>query len=240
MRQLLEAYDPSLVPQYLEVSDAKQATIQNIEAKLSYPVIVKPSGLEGSLLITHVQNRQELEVTLKHTFLAMQEVYDTWVKRQKPAVLVEEFMVTAIEKDMYTIDVYVDANGECYYTPTIGEIVGRSVGYDDFFGYVELLPSGLDETEIKGSQEAARKARHALGLRSTTAHVELMRTVSGWKIIELGPRIGGYRYEIYDRAYGINHIVNDIRNRAGEEPDIPTKLQNYVAMFDMYPREETL
>jgi biotin carboxylase len=234
MRKMLGAYDPSLVPGYMEVFGSGPSDIQKIEARLTYPMVVKPSGLEGSLLVSYVKDRQELQETLRHTFLAMQKAYDTWVKRQKPAVLVEEFMVG----DMYTVDVYVDAQGACRYTPTIGDIVGRTVGYDDLFGYMEFLPSELDDTEIEKSQQAASKACHALGLRSTTAHVELMRTASGWKIIELGPRIGGYRYEIYDRAYGINHIMNDIRNRAGETPDIPTELHNYVSVFDIYAREE--
>ena len=234
MRKMLEAYDPSLVPQYMEVFDDNSATIEKIEAKLSYPVVVKPSGLEGSLLVSYVNNGEELQDTLKRTFIVMQDAYDTWVKRQKPAVLIEEFMVG----DMYTVDVYIDAQGTCRYAPTIGDIVGRKVGYDDLFGYRAFLPADLSDSEIEKSQQTAAKACHALGLRSTTGHVELMRTAGGWKIIELGPRIGGYRYELYDLAYGINHIVNDIRNRAGEVPDIPTKLRKYVSVFDIYARQE--
>jgi D-alanine-D-alanine ligase-like ATP-grasp enzyme len=234
MRKMLEAYDQSLVPGYMEAIDASEATIQEIESKLPYPLVVKPSGLEGSLLVTYVEDRDQLVDTLKRTFLTMQEAYDVWIKRQKPAVLVEEFMVG----DMYTIDVYVDAQGVCRYTPPVEDIVGRKVGYDDLFGYKASLPSNLDADEIQKAQEAASRATYAVGLRSSTAHVEMMRTASGWKIIELGPRIGGYRYELYDRAYGINHIANDILNRGGEEPSIPTEVRNYVSVFDIYAHEE--
>jgi biotin carboxylase len=234
MRKMLESYDSSLVPQYMEVSDSEVATIKKVEQQLTYPVVVKPSGLEGSLLVTHVKNSQELRETLDRTFLAMQEAYDTWIKRQKPAVLIEEFMVG----DMYTIDVYVDAQGICRHTPEAGVIVGRQVGYDDFFGYKIFLPSGLSQAESERGQEAAAKACRALGLRSVTAHVELMLTATGWKIIELGPRTGGHRHELYSHAYGINHIVNDIRNRANEEPHIPTELRNFVSAFNIYAHEE--
>ena len=234
MRKMLEAYNSQLVPGYMEIVDDTPETIEKIEAMLSYPVVVKPSGLEGSLLVSYVKNRQELESTLKQTFAAAQDAYDTWVKRQKPALLVEEFMVG----DMYTVDVYVDALGDCRFTPVIGDIVGRKVGYDDLFGYCAFLPSGLGDSEVDKCRMTAKNACHALGLRSVTAHVELMRTSTGWKIIELGPRIGGYRYELYERAYGINHIVNDIRNRAGEVPDIPTDLKQHVSVFDIYPRQE--
>jgi hypothetical protein len=184
--------------------------------------------------VTYVENRQQLVDTLKRTFLTMQEAYDVWIKRQKPAVLVEEFMVG----DMYTVDVYVDTAGGCYYTPPVEDIVGRKVGYDDLFGYKASLPSNLDDDEVTKAQETAGRACHAVGLRSSTGHVEMMRTAAGWKIIELGPRIGGYRYELYDRAYGINHIANDILNRAGEVPHIPTEVHNYVSVFDIYAHEE--
>ncbi len=234
MRKMLEAYDSQLVPGYMEIVDDTPETIKKIEETMDYPIVVKPSGLEGSLLVSYVKNRQELESTLRQTFAAAQAAYDTWVKRQKPALLVEEFMLG----DMYTIDIYVDESGDCYFTPIIGDIVGRKVGYDDLFGYCAFLPSGLSDSEIDKCQMTAKNACHALGLRSVTAHVELMRTATGWKIIELGPRIGGYRYELYERAYGINHIVNDIRNRAGEKPDIPTELKQYVSVFDMYARQE--
>jgi biotin carboxylase len=234
MRKILEAYDPELVPKYMEVADANQSSVDDIEKSLEYPVIVKPSGLEGSLLVTRVENRDELEYALEVTFSAMQKAYDTWIKRQQPAVLIEEFM----SGDMYTVDVYVDPIGKCYSTPVIETIVGRKVGFDDFFGYRASLPSGLDDLETANAQKTAEKACKALGLRSVTAHVELMRTPDGWRVIELGPRIGGYRYELYDHAYGINHIMNDILNRAGEEPIIPTKLRSYSAVFNIYPRKE--
>lgn len=234
MRKMMEAYDLSLVPGYLEVSDAGSTSIERVEAQLSYPLIVKPSGLEGSLLVSHVTNRQELEETLNRTFLLIQGSYDTWVKRQKPSVLVEEFMVG----DMYTIDVYMGAQGECYFTPMIASVVGHKIGYEDFFPYKEFLPSGLESDEEEKGKQTARAACVALGLRSTTVHIELMRTSKGWKVIELGPRIGGYRYELLKEAYGINHVVNDIRNRAGEEPDIPAMLQKYVTKLMLYARIE--
>lgn len=234
MRKMLEAHDATLVPKYMEVSDASPETVALIEATISYPVVVKPSGLEGSLLVTYVNNTQELQATLARTFAAIQEAYDTWIKRQKPAVLIEEFMVG----DKYTIDIYVDVKGTCRFAPMVGDIVARKVGYDDFFGYRAFLPSGLSDVENQKGQTAAAEACRALGLRSTTAHVELMHTANGWKIIELGPRIGGYRHELYDLAFGVNHIVNDIRNRAHEVPDIPTKLQKYASVFNIYPRKE--
>lgn len=237
MRSMLQAYDPKLVPKYKEITDSSSATVAAIEKAMSYPLIVKPSGLEGSLLVSMVSSRQELQATLEHTFRQIQKGYDTWIKRQVPAILVEEFM----EGDMYSVDTYVAEDGiTCRSLPPVHVVTGKKVGFEDFFGYVRIIPSGLSNSEIRGAHQAAEKACHAMGLRAITAHVELMRTDAGWKIIELGPRIGGYRHEIYQLSYGANHIVNDILNRSGELPIIPEKLLRHTAIFNIYAHEEGL
>jgi biotin carboxylase len=234
MRALLEAYDPSLVPGYTEVQDASANTVQAVEAQLHYPMIVKPSGLEGSLLVSMVQNREDLQTTLEHTFAEIQKGYNTWIKRSKPAVLVEEFM----EGDMYSVDTYVAADGTCHHTPPVKVVTGRKVGFDDFFGYQRIAPAGLDSENYQLAHETAEKACRALGLRAVTGHVELMKTPHGWKVIELGPRIGGYRHDIYSLSYDINHIMNDVRNRAGETPTIPSAVQKHTVVFNIYARSE--
>jgi hypothetical protein len=234
MRRLHDAYDTALVPDYMEITDDSTATINHIEASLPYPVIVKPSGLEGSLLVSLVSDRQQLQQTLTRTFHEIQKGYDTWVKRQTPAVLVEAFM----DGEMYSVDSYISADGTSSHTPPVKVITGRQVGFDDFFGYLRLAPSGLSADQISEAQLTAQKACQALGMRSLTAHVELMNTSQGWKIIELGPRIGGYRHDLYAHTYGINHIMNDILNRAGEAPVIPTKIIAYTGMLNIYAHQE--
>ena len=235
MRELLEVHNPQIIPSYLEVSNHREATIREIERTMSYPLIVKPSGLEGSLLVTRVENRAQLRRTLKHTFHEIQKAYDKWIKRQEPTVLVEEFM----EGDMYSVDTYVSPEGVCRHTPPVKVLTGRNVGFDDFFGYMRLAPAGLTSDDITNAYDVAEQACAALNLRAVTAHVELMKTPKGWKIIELGPRIGGgSRHEIYSESFGINHIVNDIRNRAGEEPVIPMQPKKSMAVFWIYAREE--
>jgi hypothetical protein len=164
----------------------------------------------------------------------MKQAYAKWIKRQRPAILVEEFM----EGKMYSIDTYVSATGQCRHTPPVQVITGRNAGFDDFFGYMQFSPTDLSRTEIKAAGVAAEQACRALGLRSVTAHTELMRTPTGWKIIELGPRKGGYRQEIYTLSYGLNHIVNDILNRGGQEPIIPRRAIAYTAFLNIYARQE--
>jgi hypothetical protein len=234
MRELLESYDALLVPAYMEITDSVNETIDRIEKKLSYPIVVKPSGLEGSLLVSMAVNREELVETLERTFRDVQTAYDVWIKRQTPRLLVEEFM----DGEMYSVDAYVSADGTCRYTPPVKVLTGRKVGFDDFFGYMRITPSGLSEQDKNNLYDTAQKACHAVCLRSVTAHIELMKLTQGWKVIELGPRIGGYRHDMYTLSYGINHIMNDILNRAGEAPEIPADILAYTAVFNIYAHQE--
>ena len=234
MREKLEEYDKKLVPTFIEVYDNSIDSILNIEKNIDYPFIIKPSGLEGSLLVSLINNRDELIKSLGDGFDLIQHAYDFWIKRQKPFFLAEEFMAG----DMYSVDCYVDRFGEVMHTPLVRVITGHSVGFDDFFGYMRITPSDISKEDVRLAKKAAEDACKALNLKSVTAHVELMHTATGWKIIELGPRIGGYRHDMYLQSYGINHILNDILNRAGEKPIIPDKLLGYSAMFNIHAREE--
>jgi len=78
----------------------------------------------------------------------------------------------------------------------------------------------------------------ALGLRSTTVHVELMKTVKGWKIIELAPRMGGFRHTMYSWSFGTNHILNDILIRIPQKPVIPKKRKGFTAVFKIFGKTE--
>ena len=234
MREKLEEYNKNLVPKFLKIHNNSLKTILEVEKNIEYPLIIKPSGLEGSLLVSLVRDRKELKTSLAKGFELIQHAYDFWIKRQKPFFLAEEFM----DGDMYSVDCYVDRFGEVNHTPLVRVITGHSVGFDDFFGYMRITPSDISKEDVKLAKKAAEDACKALNLKSLTAHVELMHTATGWKIIELGPRIGGYRHEMYGQSYGINHIMNDILNRAGEKPIIPDKLLGYSAMFNIHAREE--
>jgi biotin carboxylase len=234
MRAAFDAYDPTLSPASLHVEDALPATIEAIEQKLAYPIIIKPSGLECSLLVSVAHDRIQLTEQLKNTFKQLHTAYRHLLKRLEPSVLVEEFMTG----EMYSIDAYVTSNGTFRHTPPVRVITGNKVGFEDFFPYLTLTPTELTEAEIAAANDTVERACKALGLRATTAHTELILTPQGWRIIEVGPRIGGYRPELYGLTIGLNHIANDIVNRMGIAPDIPKSVQSYAAVLQSYAREE--
>ncbi len=234
MRQLLKIHDKTLIPKYTVIKDTSDATISRIEKQVGYPVVVKPAGLAASLLVSVCYHREELETTLKKTFKTIDKVYKKKLGRGTPKILVEQLM----DGEMYSIDVYVNGRGNTYATPLVHVKTGRAIGFDDFFGYQRITPTRLLASHLDDANHAAFKAVKALGLRSTTAHVELMRTEKGWKIIELAPRMGGFRHEMYMLSYGINHILNDLLIRVPQKPVIPKKTKGFTAVFNIYARKE--
>ena len=234
MRQLLRNYDKSISPKFAVVHDASKETLDRIERTVGFPLMIKPSGLAASLLVTLCYHREELEANLKNTVTKINRIYKERKGRGEPQILVEEFM----EGVMYSIDAYVNQRGVIYYTPMVHVRTGRAVGYEDFFGYMRITPVNLKPHKIEDAKKAAEKAIEALGMRSTTCHIELMKTEDGWKIIELGPRVGGFRHEMYQLSYGIDHSLNDILIRIPKKPIISKKVKGYTAVMQFYARKK--
>lgn len=230
MRQLLRNYDKSISPKYLVAHDANSETLDRIERNVGFPLIIKPAGLAASLLVTLCYHREELEANLKNTVKKINQIYKKKKGRGEPQILVEEFM----EGAMFSVDIYVNQRGVTYATPLVHVKTGRSVGFDDFFGYMRITPVVLKPHKVENARKVAGKAVEALGLRSTTCHIELMKTEDGWKIIELGPRIGGFRHEMYELSYGMDHSLNDILIRMPKKPILHKKVRGYTVVMQFY------
>lgn len=232
MRNMLRNYEKSISPKYLVVHDAQKETIDRIIKNIGFPLVIKPAGLAASLLVTLCYHREELEVALSKTVKKIDQIYKKKRGRGKPQILVEEFM----EGSMYSIDVYVNQRGVMYFMPLVYVRTGRSVGYDDFFGYMRITPVNIQPHRIEAARHVAAKAIEALNLRSTTCHIELMRTEQGWKVIELGPRMGGFRHEMYELSFGMDHSMNDIMIRIPKKPVLTKKVKGYTSVMQFYAR----
>jgi biotin carboxylase len=234
MRRMLKAHNPSISPKFTVIVDGSQESIEQIEKNVGYPVVVKPAGLAASMLVSVCYHREELERTLKTTFRKISKIYKERLGRGQPQVLVEKLM----EGSMYSIDGYVNDRGVTYWNPPVHIRTGRSIGFDDFFGYHQLTPTKLSKYKIEQANFVATESVKALGLRSTTCHVELMKIVGGWKIIELAPRMGGFRHTMYKKSFGTNHILNDILIRIPQKPIIIKKRKGFTVVFKIFSKKE--
>jgi biotin carboxylase len=234
MRKRFAAYNPRISPKFLVVENASKRTLKTIQQEIGLPVVIKPSGLAASLLVSIAFHAEELEQSLRRIFRKIRVQYRKVEGRGEPQVLVEQY----IDGTMYSVDAYVAATGKIYFCPLVYVRTGREIGFDDFFGYQRLTPTDLSKESIQQAREVSADAIRAVSLLNTTVHVELMKTEQGWKIIELGPRAGGFRDFMYRFSYGIEHYANDIAVRAGKRPILPRKLQNHVAVFEIFAKQE--
>lgn len=234
MRRRFAAHNKKITPAYSLVSDTSPAALEKIARKVGFPAIVKPTGLAASRLVSIVYHEDELKAVLDKVFRHIRAAYKENGYQNEPQVLVEQFM----EGDMYSIEGFVTSRGKTYFCPLVHVKTGRSIGFDDFFGYQQMTPTLLKPASVKAAEVAAAEAVHALGLRSTSVHIELMKTEDGWKIIELGPRIGGFRPDLYGLAYGINITLNDVLIRVPEKPIIPKKIKAHSVAMKFFARKE--
>lgn len=234
MRRRLRTFNTKTSPAYTIVEEVSDESIARIKKKVGFPLIVKPAGLAASILVSVCFHEDELRKDLNKNFKKLKSVYKKAGGRGKPAIIVEQYM----EGRMYSTDIYVDSRGSMYSTPLVNIVTGYAVGMNDFFGYKRFMPVTLKDHTQQNGIDVAKEATKALALRSSVAHVELMYTDEGWKIIELGPRMGGFRHEMYEKVYGINHALNDLKIRLPMEPKIPKKPKGVMCVMAFYAKEE--
>lgn len=235
MRKRLRGFDKKIAPNFMIVTDDRAETIKEIEEKIKYPLVVKPASLAQSLLVTICYHRDELEQALANVFRKIKNVYKENKRHDTPEILVEQFM----EGEMYSIDAYVNQGGVITYCPLVHVKTGVSIGFDDFFGYKQITPTKLKPENVRAARDVARKSIEALNLRSTTTHIELMRMEDGWKVIEVGPRMGGFRDHLYETAYGFDHGVNDLLTRIpGKKPTLYNKRLGHAVAMKFYAKQE--
>lgn len=234
MRELLASYDTALTPKTRTVHSSTGEEVKEVVRHLTFPVIVKPTGLAASILVSKAHDEAELAHILEQSFAVIHDIYERDSGRGKPSMIVEEF----IEGDMYSTDAYVTHIGEVWVLPLLRSITGYEAGQDGFHIHQVDSYHDLDASNVNDGNFAVAQAIHALGLRACVVHIELFHTASGWKIIELGPRAGGQRQDIYHTAYGVDHAYNELRVKIGLRPEFSSQPQSYSSAVYFYADDE--
>jgi hypothetical protein len=234
MRKRFKLFDKKHSLKFCLVENASKKEIKRVIEKVGFPMVIKPTNLAASQLVSICYHEEELEKTLRRAFRKLKPLYEVNKRLEVPRLLAEEFM----EGDMYSIDSYVDSRGRVQHCPLVRVKTGRNIGHDDFYNYLRITPTNLKPETVRSAELVAETAIHALSLRSTTTHTELMRVDNDWKIIELGPRIGGTRHKLHALSCGIDHSLNDVLIRIPKKPVIPKKCQGFAAVLRYFADTE--
>lgn len=234
MRKRLRIYDRKITPEFALIRGATKQERQRLIEKVGFPMVLKPVALEESKLVTICYHEEELEKALKNMFRKLRVEYTKLNRLQDPTAMAEAYM----EGEMYSVDSYVDSRGKIWHCPLVKVKTGKDIGHQDFYNYLQMTPTILKKQTVERAQLVAEKAIHSLGLRSVTAHIELMKIDDEWKVIEVGPRIGGFRPLLYDLSCDINHSLNDILIRKPKRPVIPKKCKGFACAMKWFADKE--
>lgn len=234
MRDAFIKYNPTLSPKstILTRQNYKQELIKF--KNFDFPLISKPTGLAASILVKKSNSFEELVTNITESFERIETTYKRNRGRGKPCMLVEEF----IDGEMFSVDAYVNNEGLIWCLPPVKVTTAAALGFEGYYSYKRNIEHDLNDEEIKKCNKTAIASVKALGLKNSVAHIELFKTNNGWRIIEAGPRAGGYRQDMYWLSYGIDHALNELLVKLGFEPTIHTKIKKSSAALNIYCETE--
>lgn len=232
MRSLFKEAPVKISPDFQEVRSLEE--VKKFAEEHEFPLIMKPANLSKSLLVTKSCNMDELLANYNRTMAKIGEIYQKYAPDREPKLLIEEYL----DGSVHSVDAFVDAEGMPHVMKEIVDYqTGYEVGYDDNFHYSRILPSRLSPEEQEAFLTCAEVGCRALGMRSSAAHIEIIMTKAGPRIVEIGARNGGYRERMYRLANGIDIMKNALGLALGEMPEIKAVKNEPVAVLELFPHE---
>lgn len=200
----------------------------------SFPLILKPANLAKSLLVTKSNSLNELVANYTHSVELLQSTYKKYAPNRTPKLIIEEFL----EGSIHSIDAFVDCDGIPHLLEEIVDYqTGYDIGYDDNFHYSRLLPSALSDNDKQKLRHCAEISVRALGMKSSPAHIEIIMTKDGPRVVEIGARNGGYRERMHRLANGIDIAQAALDLALGKTPVVKALKHDPVAVLELFPRK---
>jgi biotin carboxylase len=231
MRSLFDTATEKISPQFATVSTEED--VRQFAASHSFPLILKPANLAKSLLVTKSTSLEELIEHYRHSVELLQTTYKKYAPNRTPKLIIEEFL----EGSIHSVDAFVDSDGIPH---VLNEVVdyqtGYDIGYDDNFHYSRLLPSELSSDDQAALRHCAAVGIRALGIKNSPAHVEIIMTKNGPRIVEIGARNGGYRERMHGLANGIDITGAAISLALGNKPSVTAIRNDPCAVLELFPK----
>jgi predicted ATP-grasp superfamily ATP-dependent carboligase len=232
-RKIMDKQYPEITPEYKMIKTFHGAYL--FARKNGFPVVVKPVNLSKGELVNICNNIEELSRKVSFVLDHVAEVYKRDKVYRKPQVIVEEF----ITGKQYSVDSYIDSKGEIIHTPVCKQVISHDLGFDDFQTYYSQYPSELNESDEKMVFETVAKSIIALGITSGTTHTEVKINNKGvCKIIEVNVRPGGFRSEMLEESYGIDHFKNFLNSLSDKPVLVKHKLSKFSACPQFWADKE--
>lgn len=177
--------------------------------KITYPCIMKPTD-----------NAASRGVALIHDYDELIQSYD-YSKEQSHSgqVIIEEYM----EGPEVSVEV-LSYEGNAHVLQITDKLTSSAPHFVEI-GHNQ--PSQLEKGTKEKIHDVAVRAVKAIGIENGPAHVEIIVTENGPKIVELGARLGGdcITSHLVFLSTGIDMVKETIKVLCGEEPDLVKKYE---------------
>ncbi len=185
-----------------------------IKDQLSYPCISKPIDNSASRGVMIINNEDELENGLNYSS----------INGRSGAVIVEELLIGS----EISVEAFVVA-GEVHIIQITDKL---TTGSPHFVEIGHNQPSKFIPDQFEEIYDVTKKAVLAVGIMNGPAHVEMMVTENGPRLIELGARLGGdfITTDLVPLSTGIDMLGATIQLACGDKVDIEPKFKKASAI----------
>lgn len=199
-------------PWYVTVQD--ETEFDAIRRKISFPCIIKPVDNAGSRGVVLVHEESELDASYEYSRS----------QSRSGEVIVEEFLTgSEVSVEVMAVD------GIIHILAITDKL---TTGAPHFVEMGHSQPTQLPSDQIRDIESLTEAAVRAIGITNGPAHVEIMVTDHGARMIELGARMGGdcITTHLVPLSTGIDMVEATIRVSCGETPDIAKKFDKGSAI----------
>lgn len=189
-------------------------SFDRIKGNVTYPCIIKPTDNAGSRGVVLVHNQRELDEAYKYSYH----------ESRGGSVIIEEYL----QGPEFSVEVMV-VDGE----PHVLQITDKlTTGAPHFVEMGHSQPTQQSEDNRQKICDLACRAVKAVGINVGPAHVEMILTMNGPKMVELGARMGGdcITTHLVPLSTGIDMIKATIDCACGNKPDIIPKFNKGAAI----------
>ena len=212
--EMINAFEASNVehPWYYILSSLDE--LETVENRITFPCISKPVDNAGSRGVMLVHSRGELNEAVKYSSL----------NGRNGGVIIEEYL----EGSEVSVEIIV-VDGTVHILQITDKL---TTGAPHFVEMGHSQPSQLEDENIDAIRELAVRAVRAVGINNGPAHVEIMLTKKGPRMIELGARMGGdcITTHLVPLSTGIDMIKATIDICLGDVPDLEYKFHKGSAI----------
>lgn len=205
--EMIKAFEAAKVEHPWFFIIPKREDLDPVVEKIKYPCIMKPTDNAGSRGVVLCHDREELENEYEYSHQ----------ESRSGAVIIEEYL----RGPEFSIEVMA-VDGE----PHVLQITDKlTTGSPHFVEMGHSQPTRQSEENKAMIKDLACRAVKAVGIQNGPAHVEMILTKDGPKMVELGARMGGdcITTHLVPLSTGIDMVGCTIKLACGENIDIEPK-----------------